>query len=432
MMKKLLLTTALVSMSATAAFADGAAPMAKDFDTKLGGDFDFQAALRQQDNKYVKIGGADTGEKIGVTANNKSIGFDTAANIYLDARNTTSKGMTYGAHIGVQTTTQANKAYGQKHTNQSYLFMDHKDMGRFEAGSNSDVANAMSITAANTAAATGGVSGDWFKYVVLNNQELDASGNVTTASSLPDSDQFILTSDVSLDSTLFASNTERARKVTYYTPKFNGFQAGLSYAPDVANKGSVATLPSTDLANTGLENAFSAGLAWEGKIQKDHGVKVSLTGVEGKPKYTSSYTGQKLENTRIYSLGGMYTYKDLVNFALSYTDYNKTGMIKPDSTNTVKVKGGNAITAGVGVNVDKFTISLTGMMSEKNKNKAKLYSLGAEYKMAPGLMPYAEITTFDMKQKRTQDSATGVVTDNVTTNNKNKGTAFILGTKVKF
>ena len=48
MIKKLLLTTALVSMSATAAFADGVVStgMAKDFDVKLGGNFDFQAGFR--------------------------------------------------------------------------------------------------------------------------------------------------------------------------------------------------------------------------------------------------------------------------------------------------------------------------------------------------------------------------------------------------
>ncbi len=70
MMKKLLLTTALVSMSATAAFADGYAPMAKDFDIKLGGDFDFQAGLRSQKKEYTHTGANGTGNKLGVSKNN--------------------------------------------------------------------------------------------------------------------------------------------------------------------------------------------------------------------------------------------------------------------------------------------------------------------------------------------------------------------------
>ena len=438
MMKKLLLTTALVS--ATAAFADGYTPMAKDFDIKLGGEFDFQAGFRSQKKEYTgNTEGldAENQNKRGITANNKSVGFDTTADLYLDARNTTAQGMTYGAHIGIETTTASNRNVDNKHNNTSFMFMEHKDMGRLEAGSNADAANAMSVMGTSNASATGGAAGDWWKYVVLDDvltRDPVTKKPLTYRDGMADPSAFILSPQISMDSDTLAGsidrNTEKSRKLTYFTPKYNGFQAGLSYAPDVKNKGSVANLPSTATADLGLEDAFSLGLSWEGKMHKDHALKTSLTGVFGDPKHPNvAGTQVKTEDTKIMSIGAMYTFQDMVSFALSYTDYDKTGLLKSANTG-LGTKKGHAWTSGLGLSMDKFTVSLTGMMSEKNKNKAKLYSLGADYKMAPGLMPYAEITKFDMKQHRTQDAA-GVVTE-ANPALKNKGTAFILGTKVKF
>ncbi len=416
MIKRLLLTTALVSMSA--AFADGYAPMAKDFDIKLGGDFDFQSGFRSQKKEYTHSGAAGAGNELGITRNNKSVGFDTTANVYLDAKNTTAQGMTYGAHVGIQTTTASNRNVNNHHMNQSYLFVEHKDMGRVEAGSNEDAANAMSITGASVASATGGIAGDWWKYVVLSGS---GATNFATAS------QFILSPAVSMNTLplatggLLGDNTEQARKLTYYTPKYNGFQLGLSYAPDVRNEASSAVLPQSTAANGGLENAFAAGASWEGKMHKDHALKVAATAVMGKPKYVAgTATSSKVEDTKVYNVGAKYTFQDMVSLALGYTDSGKTNLVKDAG-----LKKGHAYTGGVSVAMDKFTVSLTSMLSEVNKNKATLYSLGADYKMAPGLMPYAEVTTFDLKQKRANNATT--VADK-----KNKGTAFILGTKVKF
>jgi outer membrane protein OmpU len=447
MMRRLLLTTALVSMSATAAFADGYTPMAKDFDIKLGGDLDFQAGFRSQKKSYTldSASGNDSGSQQGITANNKNVGFDTTAELYLDARNTTAQGMTYGAHVGIETTTASNRNIDNKHANTSYLFMEHKDMGRLEAGSNADAANSMMVSGASVASATGGVAGDWWKYVVLSSK----SSTGTELNRIPDASNFILTPEVSMDyinllpgssnvSTAgkagLVPNTEKARKLTYYTPKFNGFQVGLSYAPDLSNKGSVASLPSVETANGGVSNAFSLGLGWDGKIQKDHMVKVAATGVFGDPKHVSG-TVVKKHDTREMGVGAMYMFKEMLSVALGYTNYDKTGLLKPATTTTsLGAKKGFAYTGGIGLAMDKFTVSLTGMISEKNKNKATLYSLGADYKMAPGLMPYAEVTMFDLKQKRAQDATTGAISDisPSTDKTKNKGTAFILGTKVKF
>jgi len=427
MMKKLLVTTALISIATTASFADSYAPMAKTFDIRVGGEYNAQAGFRSQKSEYVKN---SAGEKLGPSANNKSTAFDSEANLWINAHNTTASGLMYGAHVGIETTTQSNhRDGGKRYHNESFLDVEHKDMGRVEFGSTDAAAVVMGIDAENVASATGGVYGDWWKYVVLANSTSTVTANQS---------QFILNPSMPLDNdlTLLVNTTtksnasvEKSRKLTYFTPKINGFQFGVTYIPDVKNVASTANLPQSAIANNGAHNAFSGGLTWEGKMHKDHALKVSLTGETGKPKAPSTAT-VKLENTSVYSIGGMYTFQDMLSFVLSYTGYGKTNMLKT-ATGATGVKSGSAVTGGAKLHWEKMTVSLTGMASEQNKNKAKAYSLGADYKMAPGLMPYAEVTMFDMKQRRDQDSTSGDVTE-LASHLKNKGTAFILGTKVRF
>lgn len=405
MMKKLLLTTAMVSLSASA-FADGAVPMAKDFDIKVGAEFDAQAGFRSQKKAYINGSG--------ITQDNKNVGFDTEADLYVDAKNTTASGLTYGAHLGIQTTTQSNKRYGKQYDNRSFLFLENKDMGRVEMGSNDGAANAMSVGAANIASATGGISGDWFKYVAL-----------PIVAGVSDSRLFILSPAMALDNgvtgSASSSSTELSRKITYYTPKFNGFQFGLSYIPDVSNKGGNATLPNTGAQSGEYSNALSTGISWDGKLAQDHALKAALTGEFATAKLDNNVNNSVNNNAKVYNAGLSYTYQEKLSFAVSYINYGKTGVLKSVSGQ----KSSNAITAGTAYAADNFSVSLTGMLSSYNTNKARIISLGADYKLAPGLMPYAEITNFNLKQKK--DSS-----GNDITALKNTGTAFILGTKIKF
>jgi hypothetical protein len=74
------------------------------------------------------------------------------------------------------------------------------------------------------------------------------------------------------------------------------------------------------------------------------------------------------------------------------------------------------------------------MNSTLNKNTLNLISLGLDYQVAPGLLPYAEVTYFTAKGKNTYTAPTAVVpaATNTAGAYKNKGTAFILGTKLMF
>lgn len=59
-------------------------------------------------------------------------------------------------------------------------------------------------------------------------------------------------------------------RITYLTPKFNGFQAGVSYTPNVAlNTGIAAT------GAAGFEDAWELGVRWDGEFE---GVGISVGG----------------------------------------------------------------------------------------------------------------------------------------------------------
>ena len=70
---------------------------------------------------------------------------------------------------------------------------------------------------------------------------------------------------------------ENATKLTYYTPRVNGWQVGASYAPDTGNKGSYLTGSS----NGDLKNVISWGLNYADNVD-NLGIAFSITGEHGK------------------------------------------------------------------------------------------------------------------------------------------------------
>jgi len=448
--KLLLTTTALATFFVGNAMADAHHHHHQEgLHVKVGGNLDAQAGFRSQSGGHTSDG-ATPANKIGLSQNNNSVAFDTTPGVYVSVKGRTPEGaghFHYGARIGVDTTVASNKSLVNHHRNRTYIYMHKNDMGRLELGNNEGVSDSMYIGAANVAAATGGVSGDWWKYLRTTTYK---TGETV------DARNFALMPGMPLDNTLTFDNSkadsvghvtdlnkaalfnrEKSRKVTYYTPKMSGFQAGISYIPDTAN-GALAVLPNTNIVNNnlnGVKDALQGGLSWEGNMHKDHMVKVSLVGETGKSK------SALFEKTNSVALGAMYTWMNELSLSANYTHLGKSGLAKNTDATKPSPKSGNLITAGVGYKMGKMHTSLTAMLSEKNKNKLTAISLGADYHAAPGFMPYAEVTMMEMKQKRDGGYvvATSAANNNPaqpyateTTAHKNKGTTFILGTKLRF
>jgi len=442
--QKLLATTALVSLFAGSAFADGAAaPMVNDMSVKIGGNFDAHA-----------IGSIDDSANNQITKNNNDIGFSTDAEVWLEAKSTTAKGLEYGAHIGISTHANSYKNTS-KGSDRSFLWLEHGDLGRMEFGSNNDASEAMRLGADNVAVATGGISGAWV-------QSLSSTlFNPTRAVAL---DNFIMSpwnvGDNAMDFDLqgAASETnssdswhiEKSRKVNYYTPKMNGFQLGISYTPDTENRGnglagviSNASMPNSFTSSTSAanKNVISGGITWDGKVMNDVMGKFSLVGVTGNTADTSDSSDASVEKSKDIEgidVGTVLTYKDW-RAAASYGWLGESGF-QSAATN---IEDSHYGTFGLGYKMDKLDTSVTYMYGRKNHNTTQLVSLGTEYSLAAGIMPYAEATYYNLKLKNQgglalTGSGSNATADTAAASTASgdaghaEGTVFVLGTKLKF
>lgn len=453
-MKKLLLTTtALVSVYAGVAAAG--MPDATDLKVTVGGSIEARAAFRSQKNEYLM---ANTGTssaagknyKRGVTPANQNVGFDTVSAMHASVTGQ-HDAMKYGAQIGIQSTTRSQLSAGSDALDRTFIFMENDNMGRFEAGTNSGVSSSMRLGADRIARATGGIDGDFGNYVSLDTFVKDTDGNYVTAA-VQESD-FIsgpvlyLTRGGSIKNETVASKQmegdEKARKLSYYTPEYNGFQAGLSFTPDNRNSGQDYMNQLNDRSVNSstkpiAKNALAAGLTWKTDLAADQSFKMSLVGESAKmyadPTDVVGTAKKEYKNISGAIFGAQYNYQNWA-VAASYGNQGKSGYAK---TNTIsegtKLKDAYFYTAGLAYVQGPVGTSLTYMHSDKNTNKMDIYSLGMDYQMAPGLLPYAEVTYFQMKQKThyTNDVASNGSLAKTTQEYKNKGTAFILGTKINF
>ena len=430
----LLTTTALATLftgvaSAHSTYVEKTITDSEGLNVSIGGSFEAQAATRSQKKSYtLAVDSQNNTYAQGITPGNKNVGFDTIAAIHATVKNKTAEGTTYGAQIGVLATTQGQKSAGKSSLDRTFLFIENDGMGRFEAGSNDGVVSTMRTGADSIARATGGIDGDWHNYVVLTNLK---NGDYLNFIQSPTT---YLTNYQNSGLQAFDGD-EKSRKINYYTPMYNGFQAGLTYTPDARNsvQDNIGKLNSTGYTQPAAKNAISGGVSWTGEFEKNQSLKVSVVGETSNTTVTAAdkAAGNKYYDAKSVIVGGQYSYEDF-SVAASYGNQGKSGFAK--NTTGVGLKGGSFWTLGAAYVQGPVGASVTYMNSTLNKNTLNLISLGLDYQVAPGLLPYAEVTYFTAKGKNTYTAPTAVVpaATNAPGAYKNKGTAFILGTKLMF
>lgn len=406
-MKKVALS--LISLLAcTQAFAVESKPK-----VTIGGTLDTQFGYRKQ--SYPFNNSIDSTGNIVGPLRKSAIVNETKLEFKIEGKS--SKGFKYGGLIKLNADTSTNpsvKGPGNNLADKTLVYMEG-NFGKLAAGDYNGPASQMQVAANTIAKATGGVDGkvqDWISQQTPDGDDFN--------------DRFLLWPSLSTISDL----TTRGAEVMYFTPQYNGFQFGIGYTPDIEMFGTVAKTQ-TVLKNSGAqyEDIFDAGINYEHKFLKDYTIKIGLIGEAGKAKQATTTDGQR-SSLRAWELGTIITYKD-VSVAGSYGNWGKSGTPK------VKVSGAKYgsryWTAGVSYDIDKLGLSVTYMHSkranafngdvsstplDKDFNSFKLLSFGAEYKLAPGFLPYAEINCFKSRQSRQTYN--------------NKGYVFLAGTKLSF
>lgn len=375
-MKKILLgTTGLVGAALLAASASAETPK-----VTVGGFIDFQAGFGSDD--------LDTAQR--------SQGFRNDSEVSVRVDGKSDSGLGYGAVIDLEADVTADADGEGLNASRTYIYLDG-GWGRFELGSNQGAAATMAIDADNIAVATGGINGAWHYFA---NFPTGGASFITTPE---------LVAEHGPASTAPGSeSTDNNNKITYYSPRFSGFQIGVSYAPDLTDRGQTVTRSDTG-ASAG--DIVDLALNWEGNWDA-----VSL-GVAATGAFGDGDTG--VEDIRTYNIGAMLGYMGW-SIAGSYGDWNdslqSTGGVNDDAdywTLGVAYEGGP-----FGVSATYIDSNFEPGVAGQSDNEFDNLVIGADYKLAPGLTPYAEISFYDYE-------AAG-------TTNDNDGTVFLLGTQLAF
>ncbi len=412
-MKKLLLTTTALGL-----FAAGSA-LAEGPTVTLGGYADFQAGAVDQDTAFTSQGATS-----GATFYSRDLHTrtDTSINIKVDGK--TDAGLGYGAYVELEAdTSEADNTAGGTDGNaeRTYLYVE-SGFGRVEAGATGDAAEALRVDASTFASATGGIAGDFYKYVDLsNNVNGVASGDyyilpgLLTAAGLPgEANGGALTGDIH-------SDRANANKVSYYSPRIQGVQGGVSFTPDQEEKGTASQFAGANSGSTAglFENVWNLGVNYEGQFN-DVGIAASATGEIGDSKADITAPFANYDDLQSYALGANLSYAGFT-VGGSYGISDEFGQI---ATNGAEL---DYYTLGAGYEFGPFGTSVTYLASTVENSALSTtpdkeftnLSLGADYKLAPGLVPYIEVSFVDTE-------------DNTAATPDNNGTVFIVGTALTF
>jgi hypothetical protein len=386
-MKNILLATTGLFGAAMLATAAGAATPK----VTLGGFTDFQVGITDDDR--------DT--------NIRGTGFrnDTEIQVRVDGK--TDGGLGYGAVIDIEAdvTNDANNEGTNASRTFTYL---SGNWGKVELGSNGGAETTLRTDASTLAVATGGINGSWVFFANGAGAGAGNLGNAANGGFITGARGFVEHgSTTALDDETF----ENATKITYYTPRYSGFQFGVSYTPDIDDRGQTVGRTET---GTSFGDVWSGGVNYEGKLTNDVTFAASLTGEFGDGDANGANTNNDIE---AYAIGALVGFKQF-SLAGSWGDWS-------DSLGNASTAGDDATywTLGAGYEAGPVGLSVTYLSSEVERaaaqNEFDNVVFSADYKLAPGLTPYAEVAIFEFDEEGT-------------TGYDNEGTVFLLGTQVAF
>jgi hypothetical protein len=428
-MKKILKTfSTILLLSSSMSYADDSS-----IKVKVGGLFDFRGAVYNPDD-------SKDDKKTTVTANQENFGFLTSGNVFVDVSSKINDDTSYGARMSLIATTRNNKQVP------SFLYFTSK-IGKLEFGSNKSAFKALGVHGYTNAC-----NADFSDWVNLD----------------PNSKNIIyVDSNISfLDSKMrIKGETEYARKITYYTPSLGGLSFGISYIPDLSNSGIGLPGDKTyyDIVNYfyqdtdgktkrvpfkfSVKDAVAGGVSFTKDFENGFSIKLSAVAEKGKVVLKSEkvgdkdvndikekdktiedlkmqqddvakYQGAKFQDLMSFMVGGELKFKDF-SVAASYVNAGDSFTSKELDSESKKadcvILGGRYNFGNLGTSISYFT-------SDNKNNKLDALTFSVDYKVAEGLVPYAEFTRYSTDGFDPIDKS----------KDSRKGSVFILGARLSF
>lgn len=423
-MKKILLaTTALGFFAAASAHAEGPT-------VTLGGHANFQIGSGLQESLYRHQGTTgltvNEGDDDSIYARELHTRTDTSVNLKVDGK--ADNGLGYGAYIELNADTSNNEtATAGQPARRTFIYVE-SGFGRVETGATGDAGNALKVGAETFARATGGIAGDFGNYVDLASNELNNHATYLITPGLPTAVGLPGEQNSGYDDVAGAlhadthSDRANANKISYYTPRIQGLQAGVSYTPDQAEHGSSSGFAGVNDGGTNFVNVWNAGINYQGQYDAVT-VAAAITGETGSAKDTGT-AAATIDDLQAYSAGVNLSYAGFT-VGGSYADAPEIGRTKTDNASAHYWTLGGAYEFG------PFAASVTYFDSTVQSDVApdqnfQNISVGADYKLAPGLMPYVEVNFFDTDDGVADVGGVGAATKD------NKGTVLLVGTQLNF
>jgi predicted porin len=411
-MKKILLTSTAIAAFSGAALAEGPA-------VTVGGKVVTQYGIVSQANGITNASNARASD-----SSDQHMRTDSRVDLKVSGK--ADNGLSYGGVTSIIGNASGQDDSGNDNvaSEKTFVFVE-SGLGKVEAGGNSGAAQTMKVGAQSFARGSGGIAGDFYKFVNLG--AVNQGGSLVRSS-------YIVTPDLPSVATPGARNrvatnagatptdpnvTEYANKITYYSPKVLGAQVGVSYIPNTNEKGNANGFSGKFAganAPQGYKDTLSGGVTYSTEIS---GVGVKASAVAEKSAKT-----QKASFADAASYGDMKAYEGGV--VVTYSGASVGGSyatVEDYGTNSANKTEGNFWTAGAGYEFGPFAASVTYLESQARdktiKNDFKNVSVGADYKLAPGLVPYVEVSFFE-------------ASDSLASTQTNDGNVILLGTQLTF
>ncbi|MCW5700682.1 MAG: porin [Rhodospirillales bacterium] len=384
-MKKLLLGTTALATAGLLAGVAGDAAAAEKIKIEVHGYMQQFVVGVDQDFNDTDAGKTPQGYK--------SVIVDEKMNpeICFVGETTLDNGITVGVNVQLEGQLSAD------YIDEQYLEISSDRFGKLQLGSENGAAYLLSVGAPN-----GGISID-------SGDLINDSFYINTAIT-----DFY---DTPAGTTKLRNNDNDSQKITYFTPRFAGFQAGVSYIPKYQPGGGDGNTP--NFAANGQHNGVSGGLNYKQKFG-DFNVAAS-GGIHWAQQTSAIDTDGSVEDMTAFAFGAQVGF---AGFSVGGA-YHNVPSGRQSATTSMKgssyVVGASYETGPYLVGVEWFDGEADGSIADPSDQKHKALAVSGTYTMGPGVKLVGGFFYFD-------DSAE----NNVATQSDTDGWGLTAGFKLSF
>jgi hypothetical protein len=336
--------------------------------------------------------------------------FESEFKIGVDGK--TKSNLNYGAEITLYANTSDAASGDDRFNAKTGSVYLSGDFGKVELGSMYSPAKKMAISGATFAPAGEGFDGD-YRYLISNDAVLASEAGFIERAVLPSVD-------------LKVNKGSTANAIAYTTPEYMGVQAAVAYVPDTEIRGTASSFKNvlkSSPVSTFHKNLVQGALTYKGTFE-GVGVQAAVVGER------AEYKNEALRDLKAWEVGLAIDWMN-VTFSGNYGSYGKSGQAETFAN----AKSSDYYSLGLAYNYQAGKVGVNYLSTKTaqneaddfvaangDKNNLQVVSFGADYKLAEGLMPYAELTHFKAKDAVLKEKG----------EKHNDGWVFVIGTKVSF